>query len=403
MKVLGPQAVAELKWQRVPSVALLARGAIPEAALAAAALAGVPVSPSLAGPHEEEVPTVFEVFLKAQQGQVAGGGGGIGGGNNGSGSSAANQQQQQRYPEQRLLLLRDGGFLALGADIDEAAAAFARAARARLLGDGAFAAVSEACGLQASSAAPSASGANIEAGQQHQQQQPQAPTLDAFDGLGSGALLLGGGGGGVTGAGGGNLGSHPLLMLGSAGGGAGNGHHLRHPSDTARAVPLFSLGGAATALRRLGHSLLGGRPTVGGRASDGAAEVISLGDTGGGAAGGNGGVARAGLAGALRPSLPGVRGLFGHGSAATGASPFALPSAGPPSSAGLPPMPGGGGLSNGGRKVSQGSMMMMMQGQGSSAAMMLPPSGSGLARKGSESVAPQRALPSFMSGGMKPW
>jgi hypothetical protein len=376
LKILGPQAVSELRWALVPCVALLARGAVPEAALAAAALAGVPVSPSLAGPHSEEAPTVVDVFLKAQ----------AGGGSGGQQQQQQQRQQQRRYPETRLLILRDGGVLALGADIDEAAAAFARAARAGLLGDGAYAAVSEACGLGSSNNGPAAAAASSSA------------TLDAFEGLGSGALLLPGGGGGGNGIQ--HVGSHPLQTLGS-------GSLPGGPGDTAGAVPLLSLGGAAAALRRLGHSLLGGRPSLGGRVSDGAAaagaDIISLGDTAGGAempgGGGGAGVARAG---ALRPSLPGVRGLF-HGVGGMRPTPFAaMPAAGPPSSAGLPPPARGwsglGGASNGGRKVSLGQMISgRVSGSGA-----LPP----VSRKGSEAGPPAAALrsglPSFTSG-LRPW
>jgi hypothetical protein len=444
-KALGPQAVTELRWARVPSVALLARGYIPEAALAAAALEGVPVSPSLAGPHQEEVPTIVDVFLKAPSaaaGKGKGGGGGAGGNGNNNNNNSNAQASSGRFPDNRLMLLRDGGFLALGSDIDEAAAAFARAARARLLGEGAYAAVSEACGLlpvaaaaaaagpSSSSAAAAACGATTAATavavaavaataaaatataittSTTIPTSTSTPTLAAFDGLGSGALAVG---------------SHPLLLLGSSGGMAaaaaeggqkqgggaapqssapGGTPSSRRPnsnnnqSDTARAVPMFSLGGAATALRRLGHSLLGGRPTLGGRHSDGATDLIALGGTGGGAAAGGAGASRMGHAASMRPSLPGLRGLFQGGGAANGTSPFALPSAGPPSAAGLPPAHSGAGAGAQRSRTSQGN--------GGTAGGLLAPSGgsiTGLCRKGSESHRP--ALPSsFTFGGLKPW
>jgi hypothetical protein len=333
------------------------------------------------------VPTIVEVFLKAPP--AAQGAAGNGGGGNSSSSSSSSKA---RYPETRLLLLRDGGFLALGADIDEAAAAFARAARARLLGESAYAAVSEACGLPATAAATTtttpappaaiATPATTSAA-------GRSPTLAAFDGLGSGALV----------------GSHPLLLPANAAssGGAGQpqqpqqqqpGASSRRPnSDTARAVPLFSLGGAATALRRLGHSLLGGRPTLGGRASEGATDLIALGDSGGGAAAGGAGTMRAGASAALRPSLPGVRGLF-QGGAGTGASPFALPTAGPLSGAGLPPA------------HHSGAGARSRTSQGNAPGGLLAPSGgsiTALCRKNSESAA-NRPLPSsFTFGGLKPW
>lgn len=415
-KALGPQAIDEFRWRRVPAVALVARGAVPEPALAAAALAGVPVSPSLAGPHAEQVPTVVEVFLK---GAARGG----------------------RFPDCRLFLLREGGFLALGADIDEAAAAFAHAARARLLGEDAYAAVSEACGLAGRAAsgpglapttsggsaasAPASAGAALAAAASSAAAAAASavaasasaaggpPTLDAFEGLGSGAF---------GGAAGGGTGSHPLLMLGSAGGaaggsggvtfgaaGGGGGTHAAVPSfggtlgggggrhgDTARAVPLFSLGGAATALRRMGHSLLGGRPTVGGRVSDGAAaEIIPI----GGSAGGNGGGGRGGghgtaRAGAARASLPGLRGLFpGGGGGGMAASPFALPSAGPPSAAGAAPASA--------RARSQGNVGALAPAAGGGGERPPCAGGGGMGgRKGSETSRP---LPSFTSGGLKPW
>ncbi|KAF8068340.1 hypothetical protein HT031_002029 [Scenedesmus sp. PABB004] len=130
-KIMSPAALAELHWARVPAVAIFGcfvadddgaevaqrqqrrrTGASPSppcahsaatvrdrrgraAELKEAAAAGIPISPSMTGPHPEELMTQLEVFFK-----------------------------QFKYPDSKCFILRDWGFLIFGADLADAVATF---------------------------------------------------------------------------------------------------------------------------------------------------------------------------------------------------------------------------------------------------------------------------------------
>eukprot|EP00879_Flechtneria_rotunda_P025814 GHRR01027461.1.p1 GENE.GHRR01027461.1~~GHRR01027461.1.p1 ORF type:complete len:271 (+),score=75.01 GHRR01027461.1:661-1473(+) len=94
-KIMSPASLTELHWSRVPAVVVFGCFAPDETELQQAAAAGVPVSPSMTGPHTEELKTQMEVFFK-----------------------------QYTYPENKCFILRDWGFLIFGSDLPEAIASF---------------------------------------------------------------------------------------------------------------------------------------------------------------------------------------------------------------------------------------------------------------------------------------
>ncbi|KAF6254575.1 hypothetical protein COO60DRAFT_1642231 [Scenedesmus sp. NREL 46B-D3] len=94
-KIMSPAALTDLHWSRVPAVAIFGCFVADADELQEAAAAGIPVSPSMSGPHPEELMTQMEVFFK-----------------------------QHKYPDNKCFILRDWGFLIFGADLGDAIACF---------------------------------------------------------------------------------------------------------------------------------------------------------------------------------------------------------------------------------------------------------------------------------------
>jgi hypothetical protein len=63
-QLLSPAAISAYRWGRPPGVVVFGRVAADDAALDRCEAAGVPLSPSMVGPHPEELATQLQVFFK---------------------------------------------------------------------------------------------------------------------------------------------------------------------------------------------------------------------------------------------------------------------------------------------------------------------------------------------------
>lgn len=63
--LLSPAATAAFRWRRLPGVVVFGVALPDDDALERAEGAGLPVTPSMIGPHAEEIITALEVHLKS--------------------------------------------------------------------------------------------------------------------------------------------------------------------------------------------------------------------------------------------------------------------------------------------------------------------------------------------------
>eukprot|EP00877_Chromochloris_zofingiensis_P012122 jgi/Chrzof1/7163/Cz02g13130.t1 len=95
VKLMSGLATTQFKWTRVPAVVVFGSMAPDQQGLELAATHNIPISPSMVGPHADELLTQLEVFFK-----------------------------QNKYPENKCFVLTDWGFIIFAADVDEAVATF---------------------------------------------------------------------------------------------------------------------------------------------------------------------------------------------------------------------------------------------------------------------------------------
>ncbi|GBF98209.1 hypothetical protein Rsub_10709 [Raphidocelis subcapitata] len=94
-QLLSPQAVSAYRWARPPGALVFGALRADDAALDRCEAAGLPVSPSMEGPHAEELTTQLQVFFR-----------------------------HFKYPEHKAFILMDRGFFVFGDDLEDAAATF---------------------------------------------------------------------------------------------------------------------------------------------------------------------------------------------------------------------------------------------------------------------------------------